>query len=60
MTRDGWRPFAASASSQLSAAKRAGRRCVHVHVDAGTYEVDLQRMEQRNISTGTVRPVREA
>jgi len=53
-----WWDFPEDVSRQLSSAKASGLPMVKVEIGRGFYEVDLRRMVQRNLATGTERAVR--
>eukprot|EP00443_Scrippsiella_acuminata_P023602 CAMPEP_0115363512 /NCGR_PEP_ID=MMETSP0270-20121206/103281_1 /TAXON_ID=71861 /ORGANISM="Scrippsiella trochoidea, Strain CCMP3099" /LENGTH=424 /DNA_ID=CAMNT_0002786161 /DNA_START=204 /DNA_END=1478 /DNA_ORIENTATION=+ len=53
-----WWDFPAEVAGQLNAARAEGRVLVNVKVRNYDYEIDLQKMVQRNLRTGTERTVR--
>ncbi|CAK0867260.1 unnamed protein product [Prorocentrum cordatum] len=53
-----WFDFPAAASSQLEAARTAGKDSIELSINKYTYHVDLKALVQRNVSTGRERQVR--
>jgi hypothetical protein len=53
-----WLDFPAAASSQLEAARTAGKDSIELSINRYSYRVDLKALVQRNTSTGRERQVR--
>jgi len=55
---DAWWNFPGDAVQQLDAARASGKKHLEIQMGKWTYEIDLERMVQRNKSTGAERKIR--